>query len=399
MKQKETGITLIALVVTIVVLLILAGTSISILAGENGIITKASNARENTRGGEVKERVDMAANENKMANYANGTRKSKQNVIDELKAEGKLTDEEVVLLKTQDIITIGNIEIDFSILNMADGEDNIDFDTILADVSENYDEYLLKAQEKGQTTETNIGIGTDGEVVNLDLWHYYKTDDGEGVSLGTRDGSGYRVGYDNENVIDGKIQGKVPQYIYISVENKNYSVLSMSYTFGGCSSLIQAPEIPSSVTSMEKTFYECSSLIQTPEIPSSVTSMVWTFYNCSSLTQAPKIPSSVTSMDKTFSECSSLIQAPEIPSSVTNMNETFYNCRSLTQAPIIPSSVKNMTYTFSGCTSLTGTVTINADPTVYTDCFEETTKPITLTGTSTMLSALAGTANNGNVTY
>lgn len=39
MRKKNGGITLIALVVTIVVLLILAGVSISMLGGENGIIT------------------------------------------------------------------------------------------------------------------------------------------------------------------------------------------------------------------------------------------------------------------------------------------------------------------------------------------------------------------------
>jgi len=40
-KRIESGITLIALVVTIVVLLILAGASIAMLIGENGIITKS----------------------------------------------------------------------------------------------------------------------------------------------------------------------------------------------------------------------------------------------------------------------------------------------------------------------------------------------------------------------
>ena len=42
---KETGITLIALVVTIVVLLILAGVSINALFGDNGIIEKAKEAQ------------------------------------------------------------------------------------------------------------------------------------------------------------------------------------------------------------------------------------------------------------------------------------------------------------------------------------------------------------------
>ena len=39
--NKRAGITLIALVITIIVLLILAGVSINLLTGENGIIEKA----------------------------------------------------------------------------------------------------------------------------------------------------------------------------------------------------------------------------------------------------------------------------------------------------------------------------------------------------------------------
>ena len=45
-KLKQTkGITLIALVITIIVLLILAGVSIAILTGQNGILTQANNAK------------------------------------------------------------------------------------------------------------------------------------------------------------------------------------------------------------------------------------------------------------------------------------------------------------------------------------------------------------------
>ena len=59
-KSKETGITLIALVVTIVVLLILAGISISMLTGENGVITQAKKAKEETEIAEEKEAVQIA---------------------------------------------------------------------------------------------------------------------------------------------------------------------------------------------------------------------------------------------------------------------------------------------------------------------------------------------------
>ena len=48
MEKKNQGITLIALVVTIIVLLILAGVSISMLTGENGIIKNAAKAKEST---------------------------------------------------------------------------------------------------------------------------------------------------------------------------------------------------------------------------------------------------------------------------------------------------------------------------------------------------------------
>lgn len=49
MKQKrEKGITLIALVITIIILLILAGISIATLTGENGILSKAGTAKEET---------------------------------------------------------------------------------------------------------------------------------------------------------------------------------------------------------------------------------------------------------------------------------------------------------------------------------------------------------------
>ena len=47
-KENFKGITLIALVVTIVVLLILATVSIGMLTGENGIITQAQNSKEQT---------------------------------------------------------------------------------------------------------------------------------------------------------------------------------------------------------------------------------------------------------------------------------------------------------------------------------------------------------------
>ena len=62
-KFKENkGITLIALVITIIVLLILAGVSIAMLTGENGILTQAQKSQTQTEIGEEKEQIGLAYN-------------------------------------------------------------------------------------------------------------------------------------------------------------------------------------------------------------------------------------------------------------------------------------------------------------------------------------------------
>ncbi len=60
--KNQKGITLIALVVTIVVLLILAGTSIAMLGGDNGIITNAQEAAAANTEGEVLDKMNVAYN-------------------------------------------------------------------------------------------------------------------------------------------------------------------------------------------------------------------------------------------------------------------------------------------------------------------------------------------------
>ena len=59
-KKENKGITLIALVITVIVLLILAGVTIATLTGENGILTKASEASEKTKQANAEEQVKLA---------------------------------------------------------------------------------------------------------------------------------------------------------------------------------------------------------------------------------------------------------------------------------------------------------------------------------------------------
>ena len=66
MIRNQKGITLIALVITIIVLLILAGVSIAMLTGNNGILTQANKAKVAQIEGQVKEEVNLAVQAAKM---------------------------------------------------------------------------------------------------------------------------------------------------------------------------------------------------------------------------------------------------------------------------------------------------------------------------------------------
>lgn len=70
--KNQKGITLIALVITIIVLLILAGVAIAMLSGDNGILTKASHSSEATAMTSAKEKVTLAVNE-AITNYYDDT--------------------------------------------------------------------------------------------------------------------------------------------------------------------------------------------------------------------------------------------------------------------------------------------------------------------------------------
>ena len=66
MMKNQKGVTLIALVITIIVLLILAGVSIAMLTGDNGILTQANKSQVSTIEGNVKEAVRLAVQAAKM---------------------------------------------------------------------------------------------------------------------------------------------------------------------------------------------------------------------------------------------------------------------------------------------------------------------------------------------
>ena len=71
MRNNQKGITLVALVITIIVLLILAGVTIAALSGDNGILKRGSEAKVQTNVQNAKDLINLGVQEC-MTNYYNG---------------------------------------------------------------------------------------------------------------------------------------------------------------------------------------------------------------------------------------------------------------------------------------------------------------------------------------
>lgn len=372
--------------ITIIVLLILAGIAISAIAGEDGILTKATQAKNNWNSTVGKEDDSLDFLTQKINQYTEG----------------------------------------------------IDWEYIYNDANDNPEKYIHPEQSE---TNGDIGIGTDGLPVNLDLWNYSIGDTPDYVRLGENMGyGGYFSAYSNDEIVGGKIQGKVPMFIKFAEMEEFLPVTEligtfcgltnleeapvlpitaiildgtfqycenlkrvpdiegyaqeMYYTFSYCSNLETAPKVPDSVTSMRGCYYGCSILKNVPALPTSLTNMDSIFSQCKKLEKIPNIPQGVTILHLAFSRtsikecpplpeganmlhgtfwgCSNLEVAPEIPENATNMDYTFVDCTNLKTVNKIPEKVRQMTWTFSGCNNLTGTIEINATPGTYADCFKNT---------------------------
>ena len=104
MLKNKKGITLIALVVTIVVLLILAGVTISLLLDENGIIVKSKDARIETRASQVEDEVGMWKQHNFINKESNQAQESADTMLESLISRKLLTEDEID--RDQELITI-----------------------------------------------------------------------------------------------------------------------------------------------------------------------------------------------------------------------------------------------------------------------------------------------------
>ena len=126
------------------------------------------------------------------------------------------------------------------------------------------------------------------------------------------------------------------------------------------------------------------------------------FYGCTSLVQAPELPATTLANNcyyYMFDSCTSLVQSPELPATTLANNcygYMFRNCTFLTQAPSLPATTlasRSYSFMFMGCTSLTKAPSLPAT-TLAILCYEymfsgcESLKEVCISATTTETGAL-----------
>ena len=150
--KNKNAITLIALVVTIVVLLILAGVTISLLLDENGIIAKSKDARNANRAGTIRDEISLWEAEKFASDNGAGSHESMDAFLARLKTRGLINDEDIQKIKDTRELQVGKEIIKFpsdaKTLVQAFNDGEIQVGDYL-----NYNDYV--DESKTSTTVTN----------------------------------------------------------------------------------------------------------------------------------------------------------------------------------------------------------------------------------------------------
>ena len=185
-SKREKGITLIALVITIIIMLILAGVIISSVTSNKGILSRAKDSREVYDESKAEEQVRLLMNEYAMASAEAGTKGETltlEDYLKEKKADGTITEYEVKS-DGSSRITIGDKTIkvnkDLSVADNTNkgGDSSSTTGGITYTDSDNKTQTLTKDTAAG----TKIGTTTVDEQ-SLDWYLFDVSDDGKTAYL------------------------------------------------------------------------------------------------------------------------------------------------------------------------------------------------------------------------
>lgn len=354
-KKENKGITLIALVITVIVLLILAGITISTLAGNNGILTKVAQSKDETEQAEVEEIVDLAITSLLGENEGSTDGITPKMIADEVNKMEDRSDiyaEDEVVFPTKIIFPEKNRQVEVNL--ETDSSSSIAY---------------MKNLEPGlyETGTSKIIMAWDNLIENGYIYSSNETTITASSSMPSGDlvlGDGYTRFSIAGNCGIVKVAAIINLYVqnsYTSIVCSDIPTLENAYIEDGFNgdldfyknALISSVRLPEGLSSIsEQAFRNCPQLTNIT-IPSSVTSIEdWAFSGCSGLTSI-NIPSNVTSIGEyAFQYCSNLTSIT-IPSSVTSIGDDAFNyCTSLTSITI-PENATIGEYAFYNCYSLT----------------------------------------------
>ena len=112
-RNTQKGITLVALVITIIVLLILAVVSIKIVF-DGGLITKTSDAKEVNRAAQVEELKELWKAEKNIAKYENSKMRTLEELLNDMEIKKLITSTEKGIILKYGKVTIADRTIDFT---------------------------------------------------------------------------------------------------------------------------------------------------------------------------------------------------------------------------------------------------------------------------------------------
>lgn len=371
LKNKK-GITLIALVVTIVVLLILAGVSVSVVADKNGIIQNSQETKEQTRAAMVEEERDLWKLEGQIY-QSDSEKETLEKVLERLEKENTITKEEKqAILETGEVTIAGKtiIFIDGTIVACGNEEDSAD-GSFLGNTS----------IKRGDIEQINIITALNGHDANDEkTWDiserkngrylaWYEDKDNNNFWEVTIAGNG-RVKLNKSAKLLFKALGTYAGKIEMNgIENLDTSeVTDMSYMFTDGSQytdLDLSSFDTSNVTTMSGMFLNCSKLTNLNLAnfdTKNVVKLTNLFNGCSAIENinlSSFDTSNVTKMYAMFGNCENLknVNLKNFDTSkVTDMEAMFFNCKSLSKIDLSnfnTSSVERLKRMFVNCELLT----------------------------------------------
>lgn len=386
-KREDNGITLIALIITIVVLLILASISIANLTSDTGIIKETRNAKSLAEKAVLEEQVEMA--------IIKAEKEFDNPTIEQIKEKIKETTgrEDITIDEETGKISIGGINMD----NMVNDYIKLPYEPVYLQPGDW--EYTI--DDNTNTAELTKYKGTPTKTIRVP--NYIKVE-GKNIPITSiRSYSTYTHIWDT-TICDGNSQDypgsytNFPTQIQEIIISEGISQIN-GYVFYNTMNL-ERIVIPDTVTTIKgPILYNCRSLTEVQlsnkitEIPSGC------FSYCGSLTNIT-IPQSVIAIRNNAFEYSGLTKIT-IPESVTTIeNRAFFYCSELKGDLRIPESVANIgSQAFYECSGLSGVYFQQRKiPTFGNQCFYTTSGNINFYFANTTIKD-AFTSEHYNTSY